>query len=492
MEGEEYRNHNLVDIITPVKVEILEQLLIESRYDEDETRFLVNGFTHGFDIGYEGPLNRSDTSQNIPFKEGVGSKHELWEKVMSEVAENRYAGPFEEVPFDNFMQSPIGLVPKAENKTRQIFHLSYNFKNGNKSLNFHTPKEKYSVKYRDLDHAIKTALKIKKKFNSRKVRFAKTDLKSAFRILPLSHRSYPWLTMKAYHPVTGKLYYFIDKCLPFGASISCLHFQRFSDALKHIFEFKWRQKYNTENEDWLIEFMTNYLDDFLFISKSINRCNRMTKCFLNLCKDLGVPISHDKTEWGCVRITFLGILLDGDKCMINIPQEKRLKAANMITDIIGKKKVTKKLLEQLAGLLNFLNKAIVPGRAFTRCMYAKFTSVKDGMKDHHHIRLDSEFKEDCRTWQWFLQDCENIGIARPFIDWNDSKNATKIRYFSDASANEELGYGCLFNESWAFNRWENNFIRTYKPSIEFLELYALCIGIFTWINRLNNQRIIVF
>ena len=48
---------------------------------------------------------------------------------MKEIKERRYAGPFmkENFPFVNYIQSPIGLVPKAGNKTRLIFHLSYDF-----------------------------------------------------------------------------------------------------------------------------------------------------------------------------------------------------------------------------------------------------------------------------------------------------------------------------------------------------------------------------
>ena len=49
---------------------------------------------------------------------------EMWSKVMKEVKGGLYADPFEKPPFDNFIQSPIGLVPKDHGtKTRVIFHL---------------------------------------------------------------------------------------------------------------------------------------------------------------------------------------------------------------------------------------------------------------------------------------------------------------------------------------------------------------------------------
>ena len=46
---------------------------------------------------------------------------------MKEVKVGRYCRPFEQIPYANYIQSPIGLVPKAGGKMRLIFHLSYDF-----------------------------------------------------------------------------------------------------------------------------------------------------------------------------------------------------------------------------------------------------------------------------------------------------------------------------------------------------------------------------
>ena len=49
-----FENFNLTDLKTPVKVEVLEQLLIQSKYDLEEIKFLTRGFKQGFEIGYKG------------------------------------------------------------------------------------------------------------------------------------------------------------------------------------------------------------------------------------------------------------------------------------------------------------------------------------------------------------------------------------------------------------------------------------------------------
>ena len=69
---------------------------------------------------------------------------ELWNKVMKEVKEKHFAGPYlkTDLPLKNYIQSPIGLVPKSGNKTRLISHLAFDFgtKECEKSVNYHTPE----------------------------------------------------------------------------------------------------------------------------------------------------------------------------------------------------------------------------------------------------------------------------------------------------------------------------------------------------------------
>ena len=196
-------------------MEVLQQLLIESEYDKEETEFLVEGFKNGFSIGYNGNQNVRINSPNLKFRE-VGNATMLWIKVMKEVKEHRYAGPFETIPFDSYIQSPIGLVPKDGGKdTRLIFHLSY--PRGKKSsVNANTPIHLCTVQYPDFNEAIQLCLKAGKS-----CKIAKSDIKPAFRNLGIRRQDWKFLIMKAVSPVNGKTYYFVDKCLPFGASISC-------------------------------------------------------------------------------------------------------------------------------------------------------------------------------------------------------------------------------------------------------------------------------
>ena len=239
-EAQHFYNYNLTDIVMPIDVNKLEALLVDSKYSSEETKFLVDGFRNGFDIGYKGTKLRQSEAKNIPFT--VGNKTEMWNKIMKEVEAKRVAGPFETIPFTNYIQSPIGLVPKAGNKTRLIFHLSFDFTLKNtekredcKSVSAGTPHEMCTVRYNDLDSAIENCLQVSQEAwvtnGTRVIYLGKTDLSSAFRVLPMKKYFFCWLIFKAEDPADGKIKYFVDKCLPFGASISCTHYQHFLNAL---------------------------------------------------------------------------------------------------------------------------------------------------------------------------------------------------------------------------------------------------------------------
>ena len=306
---------------------------MESEYDTGKTNFLIEGFTNGFSIGYEGPRDRCDFSDNIPLS--IGTELDIWEKIMKKVKLKRFAGPFKKPPFKNFIQSPISVVAKDGGKqTRLIFHLSYDFGplEHQKLVNYFTPDDICSVKYKDLDTAVNYCLRLINEgvVTSQGLFYSKSDLKSAFCLVPCEPQDFCLLLLKTTHPVMKETVYYCDKDLPFGSSISCSLFQSFTDALQHLTQHLIGRKFST----------VNYLDDYLFISETEATCNAMVRTFLDLCQDIGCPVSMEKTEWATQVITFLGIQLHGQKFMLVIPTNKKYKAQNLLKWVIAKKKVT--------------------------------------------------------------------------------------------------------------------------------------------------------
>ena len=76
----------------------------------------------------------------------------------------------------------------------------------------------------------------------------------------------------------------------------------------------------------------------------------------------------------------------------------------------------------------------------------------------------------------------------------DDRHSIVLNLYSDATLNLNLGMGAIFDTHWIVRKWEKTFIVNRKPSIEYLELYALVSGILTWQNapELNNARVEIF
>ena len=430
---------------------------------------MLAGFKKGFSLGYQGPWECRDNAAIIPLNKEDGDEIDLWEKMAKEVKANRFAGPFDKIPYDCYVQLPVGLVPKARGQSHLIFHLSYNFKGGGLSINHYILQEICTIKYNDLDHAVKSCL----------ILFGIVNVKSAFHLIPLSEKYWKLLVMKARSPMTGQWKYFIDKCLPFGASISCAIFQCFSNALAHILRSKVNHILDKE--------ISNYLDDFLNMALMEQECNGMLTIFTQLCNEIGVPLAIEKTIWATCPIVFLGILLDGVYKILALPVDKIERATYLLKLFLAKKK-------KLAGLLNFFHWAIYPGRAFTRRMYARIppSSGEGSLKPYHHIYLDNEFRQDCKMRLLFLtESTDSVKYCRPFTNLAVTMEASELGFHTDSSANGRLGFGGICGSQWFAQQWEVNYIHEFKPSIGYLELYTVCIGLYIWSEKIRDKRLII-
>jgi hypothetical protein len=158
------------------------------------------------------------------------------------LAANRIAGPFTSPPFHSFCVSPLGLIPKKiPGDFRLIHHLS--FPKGI-SINDGIASENTHVQCATVADAIRLI-----KRAGPGCYLAKTDIKSAFRIIPIHPNDYPLLGMK-----WRGLYYY-DRCMLLGCSRSCKTFEIFSTAIE------WIARHKLEVDELL-----HLLDDFLFVS----------------------------------------------------------------------------------------------------------------------------------------------------------------------------------------------------------------------------------
>ena len=171
-----------------------------------------------------------------------------------------------------------------------------------------------------------------------------------------------------------------------------------------------------------------------------------------------------------------------------IPREKITKGQKLIYEILEKpsKKTTVKKLQQLAGFLNFIGRAVVPGRAFTRRLYAY---TKGSLQPHHHVQVNNEIRADLTLWLKFLH--HPSVYARPFIDFSVKQDVLSSRIESDASGNFNLRAGVICDKEWSFIKWDPSFMKQFNPSIQYLKLFGVLIGFLNWGYKFSNKRITI-
>ena len=81
-----------------------------------------------------------------------------------------------------------------------------------------------------------------------------------------------------------------------------------------------------------------YLNDFLILGQTgTDECERDLALSLELCKFLGVTVATQKTEGPATSLSFLGIVLNTDKMVIQLPQDKFTLLRNLIREWKGRK-----------------------------------------------------------------------------------------------------------------------------------------------------------
>ena len=149
-------------------------------------------------------------------------------KLQKEITAGRIAGPFTNPLSPDFHSSPIGIDPKrTPNEVRFIHHLSYR---SGFSVNNNIPADCSTIHETTINQAVKIVQR-----SEDGCFLAKSDIKSAFRIIPMHHpQDYPLLGIK-----WADKYYF-DRCLPMGCSSSCAIFEAFSTSLECLSMHKFR------------------------------------------------------------------------------------------------------------------------------------------------------------------------------------------------------------------------------------------------------------
>lgn len=443
--------HQLFVPPTPISLDVLDVWLRD--YPAADAALLRSGFTNGFSLCYEGPREPRDS---VCLSSAAERPQVVREKLSKEIELGRIAGPFVQRPIYNLQCSPIGLVPKRQPDTfRLIHHLSFP---AGQSINAFIDHERCAVHYASFDSAVALLLRA-----GRDAWLAKADIKSAFRLLPVAPEDYQLLGF-----TFDELFYY-DKCMPMGCAISCSLFEKFSSFL----EFRVKQVTGSS-------LVTHYLDDFLFVGPSASSCSELLQAFILACDKLGVPLASEKTVGPVQVLTYLGLEIDAINAQVKVPRDKIQAMTTQIEAVLSRHKITLVGLQSLVGSLNFLCRAVSPGRAFLR----RLIELSKGItKPHYKVRLSTGARLDLLLWLEFLSHFNGVSA---FLerDWVSSE---AVDLFTDAAAS--VGFGAYFQGHWVQGRWSQDILRN-QPSIAYLEFYPIVVALKCWALQLANCKVI--
>ncbi|XP_078503741.1 uncharacterized protein LOC144762432 [Lissotriton helveticus] len=432
--------------------EVLDLWLVDYP-DFEAAKILSWGFKIGFRIGYQGP-RVGRWSDNL--KSAKESPHVVRKKLDAELAAGRIAGPFVHCPLPDLIVSPLGVVPKkAEGEFRLIHHLSW--PEGSSINDFIDPADS-TVTYASVDDALRLV-----RTAGVGALLAKSDIQSAFRLLPI----HPWdFSLLGMH-FDGSFY--VDRVLPMGCSVSCSLFETFSTFLQ------WRFTFVSGHA-----LVCHYLDDFLFIGEGCSgQCQSALNIFQALAEELGVPLAPDKTEGPCTSLTFLGIEIDTLSMVARLPVAKVKEMSAFIHLVLGERKVVLKTVQKLLGYLNFACRVVRAGRTFCRRLGL---SMSGASLPHHRVRITTAVRADLTVWLRFLQDFNGVSLF-----FADEDMVWQVQLFTDASGAH--GFGIFWEGRWCAAGWPAHW-KDQGRSIAFLELFPLLVALHLWGDEFQNRSVL--
>lgn len=163
---------------------------------------------------------------------------------------------------------------------------------------------------------------------------AKADIKSMFRLLPISP-----LSFNSFGFCFDDLY-FIDMCLPMGCSLPCAYFESFASFLQ------WVVSYESGFDS-----IVHYLDDFLFVGPAGSPLySYLLQLFSSISAFFGIPLAVEKTILPLISLEFLGITIDTLAMEFRLPADKIVRLKSSILVMLRRCKVLLRVLQSLLGI----------------------------------------------------------------------------------------------------------------------------------------------
>ena len=407
----------------------------------------MQGIRDGFQLVSEFEFSEVEVEN---YKSALDSQNRdlVEEQIKTELVEGRY----QVVSDKPIIVSALGAIRKPNGKVRLIHDASRPV--GGALNDYATDMD--SCSFQTLDDAISLL--------DHGSYMSKIDLRSAYRSVGVHPDSYPGTGLKWKFAGDTHFTYMVDKCLPFGARFSPGIFHRLTQAVRRMML---RRGFK----------VVVYLDDFLIVEQSWDRCLAAQHCLLALLRNLGFAIAWEKVEGPSQVITFLGVEIDTVKDLLSLPKKKICEFESLVNDILSKKRISLKKLQSLAGKLNWAASVVRGGRTYLRRILDMMRPLK---QSRHKLIISNEMRKDLVWWSTYLHTFN----GKKFLTY------APVVHFVYVDACDDGG-ACFYNGDWQYVNWRIDYPDMAVAHINVKEAFMVVLAVRRWGWLWSGDEVIV-
>ena len=372
-------------------------------------------------------------------------------KVEEELKYQIHNGCYKVCESKPIIVSPLGAIPKDNADIRIIHDCSR--PTGNSLNDYAIPS---SVHYENLERAYELA--------GPGMYMCKVDLKSAYRSVAIHPDDYLMTGFQFKFAGESNPKYMYDVRLPFGCKKGPMIFHRLSQSVKRMMI---RRGYDG---------IVVYLDDFLCVADSFEKCREMQCTLISLLIQLGFCVSWEKIVGPSQCIQFLGVLINTVQCSASLSDEKMRLLVDKLSSFQGKRRASKRQLQSLAGSLNWACQVIRGGRFFLRRILDSICKLK---QQSHKCILSVEFHKDLQWWLEYSQHFNGTIYYR---------QTERVIIHTDAC---NVGAGMFCAGDWQYVNWEQDVPEATSLHINYHEVLAAVFGVRKWAHVAQDCDIII-
>ncbi|KAH9809338.1 hypothetical protein DFH28DRAFT_905376 [Melampsora americana] len=436
------KDPHLFKIVCPIKTSRLERLT-KSHPNQPFVQSILKGLRHGFWPMSSPPSQVTCSHPNhVGTEEGLAILRKTRDK---DVKSERFSEGFHS-PLQGMKCAPLCLATnKHSGKTRMCTNMSF----GSPSPNDLIDKAQIKIKLDSIASFIPSLVRLRKEptphdstvdrfvwtprkpRSDRKVVIWKSDVDSAFRILPVH------LQWQLRQIIKVDNLFHIDRCVNFGCAGSPKIWCSFFSLVL------WIARYELGITD-----LNSYMDDSWgaslaahTVSFKDHRIPLNQAKFLTLFDYLGIPWAWEKQLWGG-KLEIIGHLIDCDTMIIALAEEKRMALALQLETFASS--MSQPLIEwqRLTGWANWALNTFPLGRW---ALQSSWDKIAGKTLRNAHVPLNKTTKEDLRWLAEELRKWNGRSIMNSF-HW-DLTLADMI-FFCDACPTGIGIWNPRSNETW--------------------------------------------